>query len=152
MEGGSRVYLSRILADAGDLPGARAQAQAALDVLEARSPVRCFALAALADALRRLGAIEEALAQVDTMTLLFFELRRVDAGEALIRLTEVEVLLAAGREDAALAALAMARDRLLERAASIDDATLARSFRERVPENARTFALAAARLEGGERG
>jgi hypothetical protein len=63
-------------------------------------------------------------------------------GESLARLVWAEALMAAGRESEAREALQTARDRLRHRAALIRDDTLRASFLDRVPENARTLALA----------
>jgi hypothetical protein len=68
----------------------------------------------------------------------------IEDGEALIRLAYAEALDACGKRDEARAAIAVARRRIESVAAKITDPSLARSFRERVPENATTIALAAA--------
>jgi hypothetical protein len=61
---------------------------------------------------------------------------------AFLRLTRAEALHATGALDAARAAIADARARLLAIAGTIEDPAYRRSFLEAVPENARTLALA----------
>jgi hypothetical protein len=61
---------------------------------------------------------------------------------AFVRLTHAEALHATGAHDAAARAIAGARARLLAIADKIADPDYKASFLERVPENARTLALA----------
>jgi hypothetical protein len=63
-----------------------------------------------------------------------------------VRLAHAEALHATGAHDAAARAIADARARLLAIAAKIGDPGYQASFLERVPENARTLALADAWL------
>lgn len=70
----------------------------------------------------------------------------VDEGEAEVRLVFAEALDASGARAAAIAAIAAARVRLLERAARITGDTWRRSFLENVPEHGRTIELARAWL------
>jgi hypothetical protein len=69
-------------------------------------------------------------------------------GEIDLRLTWAEALHASGDGEAARAAIAATRDRLLELAERLSDVELRASFLRRVPENARTLALARAWIEG----
>ncbi|MGC4090219.1 MAG: hypothetical protein QM756_20535 [Polyangiaceae bacterium] len=66
----------------------------------------------------------------------------VSFGESLVRLVHAETLLACDEVEPARAALAVARDRLLERAGRIGDPERRGAFLEGVPENARTLWLA----------
>jgi len=61
---------------------------------------------------------------------------------AFVRLAHAEALHATGAHDAAARAIADARARLLAIADKIADPDYKASFLERVPENARTLALA----------
>ena len=61
-----------------------------------------------------------------------------------MRLVYAEALHAGGDAGAAAAAIATARDRLLERAAKISEPEGRASFLAGVPDNARTLELAAA--------
>jgi hypothetical protein len=66
----------------------------------------------------------------------------VDGEEEVIRLAYAEALFEAGDRVGAREAIASAKERLTDRAARIQDPELRKSFLERVPENARTMALA----------
>jgi hypothetical protein len=61
---------------------------------------------------------------------------------AFVRLVHAECLHAAGDLSGARSAISTARDRILANAAKIGDADYKGSFLEKVPENARTLALA----------
>jgi hypothetical protein len=91
--------------------------------------------------LLRRGAAEGALAAAREAIDLLDTLGTLEEGEALVRLVYAEALHASTDRRAASAILD-ARDHLLDRAAKIRDPLLRRSFLERVPENARTVALA----------
>jgi hypothetical protein len=67
---------------------------------------------------------------------------------AFVRLAHAEALHATGAHDAARAAIAQARARLLAITDRISDPDYRASFLEQVPENARTLALASAWLGG----
>ena len=66
----------------------------------------------------------------------------LEEGEALLYLAHAETLDANGRRDDARRVIRAARDRLLERAAMIARPEWRESFLTKVPENARTLALA----------
>jgi tetratricopeptide (TPR) repeat protein len=143
LEGASRIYLARILAEIGDGAGAEREARAALDLLENAPAVRPDALATLARVLliqdRRLeslAAAREAMALLESVG--------TEEGEAGVRLALAEALEATGDSAAARVVLAAAQARLVERAGRITDERLRRSFLENVPEHARTIALAGA--------
>src|SRR5262249_28691702 len=65
-------------------------------------------------------------------------------GEAIVRLAFCEAAMAAGKREAARGAIADARARLEQRAASIEDLALRESFLTRVAEHARTLELSRA--------
>jgi hypothetical protein len=65
----------------------------------------------------------------------------IDEGEAFARLVHAEALDAVGRGEEAHAALMVARERLLARAAKINDPALREGSLRDVPEHARTLAL-----------
>jgi hypothetical protein len=69
----------------------------------------------------------------------------VHEGDACIHLAWAEALAATGAHDAARGALDAARERLLARAAKIEDAETRRSFVKDVPDHVRTLARADAR-------
>jgi tetratricopeptide (TPR) repeat protein len=139
LEGASHAYLSEALWAAGDVEAAREEATRAVELLTAAPPLRPHALAVLARIERERGdlgaartAIEEAMRGIDG----------VEEGEGKVRLERAEILRAVGEREAARAAIAEARARLLERAAQISDSALRESFLTRLPEHARTLALA----------
>jgi ATP/maltotriose-dependent transcriptional regulator MalT len=148
MEGGSRLYLAEILCAAGDLAAARPEAARAVELFPVAAPLRPYALAVLARVERARGDLAAAREAVD-------EAMRggaaVEGGEAALRLEHAEVLHAVGDHDAARAAIAGARERLLARAAKISDPAMRESFLARVPEHARTLALARAWEARGSR-
>jgi tetratricopeptide (TPR) repeat protein len=146
MEGGARTYLAEILLAAGDSKAARAEALRAVELFASAPPPRPVALAVLARAERRAGDVARARARAEEAMQ---EVARVQEGEATIRLEYAEALHAAGDHAAAARAIAEARERLLARAARISDPAWRESFLTRVPEHARTLALAAQWVPNG---
>jgi tetratricopeptide (TPR) repeat protein len=142
MAAASRSYLACILTDAGDLAGAEAEARSSVTALAERAPVRSLALAILARVLLARGQHEEALPYAEEAIRLFELLEGAEEGEALIRLTHVEALERCGERDRARLALRAAAERLRARSDKIKDEGHRKSFLERIPENARTLALA----------
>jgi tetratricopeptide (TPR) repeat protein len=142
MEGGSRIYVAKILRLMGDVNGAAHEALTAVRVCATSLPAKAKALATLSDARRAQGLFDDALAAADEAMQILEQLGGVDGEEEGIRLAYAEALHAKGREDAARAAIAEARSRLLERAAKISEAVWRDSFLTNVPENGRTLALA----------
>jgi eukaryotic-like serine/threonine-protein kinase len=144
MEGGARIYLSAILRLAGDLEGAEAEARRAVNVCELVPQFQADALSRLADALRARGNLVEAQAAARRAVELVGSMGLVEEGEAFTRLIYAEVLFESGDRAAAVAAIATAKDRLLARAAKIGDPATRASYLTRVPDHARTLALALA--------
>lgn len=142
MEGLARVYLAEILDLVGDTAAAEAEARAALAVLEAPFPARALALGMLARLQLAKGLIGEALSNAAAAAALLEVPAGVEEGEMLVRVTHAEALAAAGRREAAHAAIADARDRLIARADRLHDQNLRASFLRQVPENARVLELA----------
>src|SRR6185503_15103919 len=147
-EGRGRVYLAQILALRGDLGAAVDEARAAAQRLAPIPPLRAFALGVQGAVLLRAGDAEAALEAAREGTEILLSLGGMEEGEPIVRLTYAEALLGAGNRPAADDAIAVARRRLLARAARIADPAWRKSFCERVPENARTLELA--RLWVGE--
>jgi tetratricopeptide (TPR) repeat protein len=143
MEGGSRVYLAAILLDAGRFDEAADEARRAGERLAGVATLAPWAEATLARALLARGSTEEALARARAALTTLEEVGQLEAGEAVVRLTFAEALLASGDATGAARAAAGAAQRLRVRADKIADAALRESFLARVPENARTLALAA---------
>jgi tetratricopeptide (TPR) repeat protein len=141
LEGACRIQLATVLAAQGDLEGAEREAQRAVETLDALPPLRASALATLARVRLARGRGTEALI-VARQAHLAVESLGQGEGEALVRLAYVESLVACREFDSAQAAVAVARTRLLVRAARITNEASRRSFLEAVPENARTLELA----------
>jgi tetratricopeptide (TPR) repeat protein len=142
MEGASRNYLALLRLAAGDPSAAEREALAAISLLAGSAPMRAHALAALAEARLRTGRGDEALAASDEAMTLLTTLGGIDEGESYLRLVHAEALHAAGRIPEARAAIGVARDKLLARAARIEDPARSATFLSAVPENARTLRLA----------
>jgi tetratricopeptide (TPR) repeat protein len=142
----ARTYLARVLAAQGERDAAALGCLVVADDRGAPPALRAQALAVLAEILLAEGRAEGALARAEAAMSLLTSLDGIEEGESRIRLVHAEALAAAGDRAAAEAALADARDRLLARAAQVVDPALRRSLLERVPENARTLALARAWL------
>jgi tetratricopeptide (TPR) repeat protein len=133
------VQRARLLARRGDAEGAEQAARRAIDYPHVR-PLRAHANAVLASALLVQGRADEALAAARQGKRLFDALGGVHEGDALIHLALASALAAAGPADEAARALGAARDRLLARAAKIEDATLRETFLRDVAVHARTLA------------
>ncbi|HZF52634.1 MAG TPA: protein kinase [Polyangiaceae bacterium] len=142
LEGLARVYLARILEAAGDVAKAEEQAASAAVLLEASPPLGAYALAVVARARLARGAWIEALAPASEAMRLLEAAMSIEEGEAIVRLVYAEALDATGSREAARAAIAAARARLLDRASRIRDPDARSSFLYSVPENARTLDLA----------
>jgi tetratricopeptide (TPR) repeat protein len=135
--------LAEVLRRMGDLDAAEREIQVALAMaMPLDHPGALATLSALRAAQRRpdeaLAAAEDAMARCTAMggCGLF--------RSAFVRLAHAEALRATGAHDAAGRAISDARARLLAIADKIADPGYKTSFLERVPENARTLALAAA--------
>ena len=138
---GTRLYLSIILQQMGELERAEAEARGAVAGFDGYGPSRPYAQAQLAQVLLARGRHEEAL-EVAESAMAALRAGPVDDGEALVRVTLVEARRATGRAAEADVALREADERLRARAALISDASLREHFLNDVPENARTIALA----------
>ncbi|HEY1958754.1 MAG TPA: protein kinase [Polyangiaceae bacterium] len=142
-EGGSHVYLALVLREMGAFDAAEREARRALVLLDAALALKPLAGAVLATVLLAMGRAEEALAAAREAMLWPDSGGRIEEGEPLLRLTLARALFATGRGDEARAVLAVARDRLLARAATIRRPELHRTFLANVPEHATTLELAA---------
>ena len=142
-EGLARTYLAEVELRAGDGPAAEREARAAAEVLLGIPSLHAVAAAVLALCLLQQGRAAEALASASAGYAELCELGSIEEGEALVRLVHAEALAAAGHAAAAATALGEARARLLARAAQINDPVWRDRFLGKVPENARTLALAA---------
>ena len=138
LEGLSRAYLALILIAAGNFAEAERAAKIAAEVLEDVPPTRAVALAALARAVLDQDRPAEALAHTSEA----LALPVIEERESLLRLVYAESLDRLGERDEAREAIRLAQKRLLDRAAKIREPAWRDSFLHRLPENARTLALA----------
>lgn len=145
LAGGARIYLSRLALAEGDAPRAEAHARAAVQLLDGAPAMCAGACAALADAHRAGGDAAAALGSARRGVAYLDGLGESGAGEleAVVRLAEIEALLAAGDEAAARAAAAVAAKRLRARAQRLRDDDVRRAFSTGVREHVRTLELAA---------
>ncbi len=141
LEGGCRTYLARILFFASDARGAEREARAAAAIPGVAPPARALALAELGRALLVQGRALEALEVASEARRLALSPSGVEEGESLIHLVYIEALAAAGRAADRGPAIAIARDRLLERAAKISDPGWREKFLTQVVDNARIVEL-----------
>ena len=144
MEGRAENYLAQTLARAGDLAEAELAATRAIDACAALPTTRALARITWASVVLARGRVDEALAATNDAMALLAAQGSVEDGETLLRVTHAEALSSSNRGEDAKREIAIAQDRLLARAATIADPATRATFLERVPENARTIALARA--------
>ena len=142
MIGRSRIYLSQMHIMSGDIGLAIEEASAALRELQSVPNVRAFGLATLGSALLLAGRPEEAQAAAAEAMTLLESLGSLDQGDTLVRLVYARVKLANGDAEEARRVMRIARSDLLTRASKIADPIRAKSFLERVADNAATLVLA----------
>jgi tetratricopeptide (TPR) repeat protein len=142
LEAGSRMYLATILMLSGDLESAEREGTAAVEMMTGAPPMRAQALAILAQVRLAANTPPTALAAAREAMDLLESQGGMEEGESTVRLVYAEALHATGDVGGARAAIAAARERLLERAAKISDPERRQGFLERVPDNARTLGLA----------
>jgi hypothetical protein len=131
-----------VLGELGELDAAEDQARRAIDILEIYLPSRAASLAVCARILLARGKLDEAQTMAEDAVELLESLGGIADGESLVRLTHCEALQAMGELDEAGTAIAVAHDRLVERAESITDERLRSSFLNEVGLNSRTLELA----------
>jgi len=141
-EGTYRRCRADALQRRGALEEAEREALAAIELLTMAPLDRAAALATLAAIQLAQGRAPEALRTAREAMAPQRSLGTLSLYDAIIRLAHAEALAATGDHAAAREALREARGRLLARAAKISDPRVRQSFLERVPENARTLALA----------
>jgi tetratricopeptide (TPR) repeat protein len=142
MASACRSYLAQMNLLEGNLEVAETEARAAIAMCEKVPPSLAEALGTLASVLLAKGALPEALDTAARAHALLEELGSVDEGEIAIRLVYAEALDASGKRDAARPVLAKAKEQVLERGSKIGEQEWRDAFLQRVPENARTLALA----------
>jgi tetratricopeptide (TPR) repeat protein len=140
LEGAALLYLSTVAFLDGDLRDAEHRARMASEILA--TPLQPAALAALARAVLAAGRVKEALQHARVANELLSAIGHVEDYESLVRLVLPEALAAAGEVEPARAALRVAHERLMARAAQIANADWRASFLTRLLDNARTVRLA----------
>jgi hypothetical protein len=144
-EGRGRWVLAETLRRMGDLEGADRELGVALEMVTALE--RPGALGTLSALRLAQGRAEDALAAAEDAVARCAAIGGCGMFRgAFVRLAHAEALHATGAHDPARRAIAEARARLLAIAGRIPDPDHRKSFLERVPENARTLALARAWL------
>jgi tetratricopeptide (TPR) repeat protein len=146
LETGARIYLARIMLLREEYADAATEADAAVELSPSLAPLRVMALAVRAQIALARGEPADALASACEAVRMLDGLGDRAEAEALVRLAHAEALWATNDHAAARQAIDAARDKLLTRAAKISTDTWRDAFLVRVPENARTLALAAAWL------
>jgi len=139
-EGAGQLYLSTISFVAGEHLGSEQRARRAAEIVSA--PLLPSALAAIARALLAQAHPVEALEQAGAAAAQLATTRHVEKYESLVHLMLAEALDANGDVDGARAALRAAAKRLRARAAQIENPEWRHAFLTRLPDNARTLALA----------
>jgi tetratricopeptide (TPR) repeat protein len=143
LEGVARAYLSEILVASGEHAAAEKEAALAAESLRVAPSLRVAALGALARARLARGNASAGLEAAREAASELEALGEIEEGESSVRLTYAEALSKNGFEDEAGAALEAARERLLARAARIEEPSWRERFLNDVPVNARILALAA---------
>ncbi|APR83163.1 Adenylate cyclase [Minicystis rosea] len=143
-EGQARLALAEIFLRAGELGDAETEVHAAMALPQLMPLDRMHGTALRAAVLLAQGRVEEALATAEQAMAVYLKHEVLGPRHAFARLVHAEALHANGNVERARVMIGAARDLLLTRAANIEDAGMRASFLERVPENARTLALAEA--------
>jgi serine/threonine protein kinase/tetratricopeptide (TPR) repeat protein len=128
----------------GNFKGAEEAARRSRELYAAMPPYRPVATGILMDALRQQGRAAEACDLAEEELLYISSFGGVGWSEIPFRVAAVEALAAAGRPEAAEAALRTTLDRIELRAKNIPDPALRERFLSALPENARARALAGA--------
>jgi tetratricopeptide (TPR) repeat protein len=142
MEGAAHLYRALFLAMDSRYDVAEQETLSAIDAFTLAPPLRAYALAVLGRIRLDTSATRAAEPPAREAIDILDALGGIEEGESYVRLTFAEALEARGDREAAREAIATARVRVLERAATIHDPAWKKSFLEGVLENARTLTLA----------
>jgi tetratricopeptide (TPR) repeat protein len=142
MESAARAYVALILELRGDLPGALAEASAAVKAAEPGSEEHALALAVQARLFVRDGDAAQALAAAREAAALREGRAPMHEGEVTVRLALAEARHLSGDLEGARAAIAEARDMVSAQARALESDSRRATFLARVPENARVLSLA----------
>jgi tetratricopeptide (TPR) repeat protein len=138
LAGAARGYRALILAEMGELGAAEGELLGALDT--AQLPMQSVLHAHLARVLVRSGRAAEALDHARRGHAILEQLGAIEEGESHVRLALAEALAATGDPAGAHAALAAARQRVVDRAARISDPQHRERFLTQIPEHVATLA------------
>jgi tetratricopeptide (TPR) repeat protein len=138
----ARMFLAHVLDLAGELEAAEREVSEAALVLESVPALRCTCLGVQGAVMLRRGHTEAAAAILEDAHAILVSVGSMAEGESMLRLLYAEALAAIGRSADAKRALATAYERLMQRAALIEDDEARTTFLTRIPENARTVQLA----------
>jgi tetratricopeptide (TPR) repeat protein len=141
--GMARCYLALVLVALREFEPARRAAREAVLMLESIPAFRRSSLATLAAVSLARGSLDDARESSEAAVTGLGRNDEISFGESLVRLVHAETLHACEELEPARHALRVARDRLLERAARIENPDRRTEFLEGVPENARTLSLVA---------
>ncbi|NUQ72562.1 MAG: protein kinase [Polyangiaceae bacterium] len=136
------MIIAAVDLDEKNFSGAEESARRARELFAAMAPYRPVATGILIDALREQGRAAEACDLVDEELLFISSLGGVGWSEIPFRVAATEALSAAGRTEAARAALQTTLSRIELRAQKIPDPALRDRYLSALPENARARALA----------
>jgi len=152
LELASRLYLAEVGLASGDHSVAEREARLALELATDILPLKCLTLAVLT---RILLTQAQEQHESDSSSVQRREAKEIagqaaalleglDAveGDAYVRLAHAEALFACGDRKGSVAAIRVARAAVMDRASSIPDEALRRSFLTRVWEHSRTISLA----------
>jgi tetratricopeptide (TPR) repeat protein len=142
VEGAAKCSLARVLLMMDEPDAAETAARAAIEVLDIYQPAKTTALAICANVLLKKEDFEAALETAEDALELLESLGGIADGESLVRLVHAEALHGMGEVGAAASAIAVAKERVNERAELIEDDELRGYFLEEVKENVRTSQLA----------
>ena len=138
LAGAARAYRAAILAARGELGAAEGELLGALETAP-QLPMQCVLRGHLARVLVRAGRAGEALDHARLAHEILDQLGAIEEGDAIVRLALAEALSAVGDHARADAALAAARERLLDRASRISDAAHRQRFLTQIPEHVATL-------------
>ena len=150
MTGGVHLYVAIVRAENGDGEGALAAIEKALEQLATTPPARAHALAVLARIRLDRGELAEGKRAADEALAVLDSLGGIDSGESDVYLAAARARLAAGEDTSARAVLRRGRDRILARAARLDEAQRA-TFLEKVAANVALLRLASETLDASPR-
>ncbi len=142
LEGAARTYLAEILIAGGNYAAADREAEVAAATLAVAPSLQVAAFGVGSRARLGRGDADGALVSARDAHAALERLGEIEEGESMVRLAHAEALSHTGARDEARTVLAVAHERLLARAARIEEPAWRHRFLHDVPVNARILALA----------